>query len=85
MRQDAHALCEARQELRALMASPTLDPAAAQAATNKLKAAQVQLLDGRLKAALELRTKLTGEQWARLMEMRRQRSRGPIGLSPFGL
>jgi Spy/CpxP family protein refolding chaperone len=69
--QGARALCEARVALRTLQASQTSDPAAVRAAGEQLKAAQGQMLDLRLATYLDLRGKLTPDQWAAWVELRK--------------
>ena len=63
------ALCQAREELRTLMAWPEADAAALRAATDKVKAAHARLLDRRLDGHLELRARLTAAEWAQWVEL----------------
>ena len=70
--QGARALCEARVALRTLQASQNADPAAVRAAGEQLKAAQGQMLDLRLDTYLDFRDKVTPDQWAKWVELRRE-------------
>ncbi len=76
MRQDARAdfqaLCEARQDLRALLEKQDSDPAAVKAAGERVKAIQGKLLDRRLDTYVALRGKLTPDQWAKWVELRKE-------------
>ena len=85
MRQDARAdfqaLCEARAELRRLLEQQDSDPAAVKAAGERVKAIQGKLLDRRLDTYVALRGKLTPDQWAKWVELRKemgQRFMGPF-------
>jgi Spy/CpxP family protein refolding chaperone len=86
MRQDAtadfQALCQARLDLRALLQQQDSDPAAVKAAGDRMKALQAKLLDRRLDTYLALRSKLTPDQWAKWVELRKEmggRFRGRFG------
>jgi Spy/CpxP family protein refolding chaperone len=68
-REAVDALCQAREELRSLMAWPEADPAALRAATDKVKAAHARLLERRLDGHLELRARLTAAEWAQWVEL----------------
>lgn len=74
-RPDWQALCQARVELRRLMTDQTSDPAAIKAASDQVKAFQGKLMDRRLDAYLALRSKLTADQWAKWVELRKERAR----------
>jgi Spy/CpxP family protein refolding chaperone len=82
LRAEGQALCEARVELSGLLAQQGADPAAVRAAGERVKAAQARLLDGRLDGYLELRAKLTPEQWAKWVELRK--AMGPRGHRHMG-
>jgi Spy/CpxP family protein refolding chaperone len=62
-RADIQNLISARRQLRGLLDQPTSDPAAIQAVATQAKALQAKLFDDRLQAQLELRAKLSPEQW----------------------
>ena len=70
-RTDFRALCEARVEVRTLLAQQDADPGAVRAAGERVKVAQAKLLDRRLDTYLDLRAKLTPEQWAKWVELRK--------------
>lgn len=70
-RADLQALCLARQDLRQLLAKQDSDPAALRAAADRVKALQGKLLDRRVEGQLALRSKLTPEQWAKWLELRK--------------
>ena len=70
-RADFRALCEARVELRTLLAQQDADPTAVRTAGERVKVAQAKLLDRRLDTYLELRAKLTPEQWVKWVELRK--------------
>ncbi|HEY7676551.1 MAG TPA: Spy/CpxP family protein refolding chaperone [Candidatus Methylomirabilis sp.] len=81
-RADWQALCLARVALRTLMAQQTSDPAAVKAAGDQVKALQAKLMDRRLDTYLALRSKLSADQWAKWVELRKERAghwrrRGP--------
>ena len=81
-RPDVQALCEARLEMRQLMAQQDSDPTAVKAAGERVKALQAKLLDRRLDSYLTLRSQLTPDQWAKWVELRMQaggRFRGRFG------
>ena len=81
-RPDLQALCEARVEMRRLMSQQDSDPAAVKAAGERVKALQAKLLDRRLDTFLALRSKLTPDQWAKWVELRKEmghRFRGAFG------
>ncbi len=71
-RADFQALCEARLEMRQLMAQQDSDPVAVKAAGERVKALQGRLLDRRLDTYLALRSKLTPDQWAKWVELRKE-------------
>jgi Spy/CpxP family protein refolding chaperone len=62
-RADVQSLVAARRLLRTLLEQPTPDPSAIQAAATQVKGLQAKLFDNRLQAQLDLRSKLTPEQW----------------------
>jgi Spy/CpxP family protein refolding chaperone len=70
-RADLQALCLARQDLRQLLAKQDSDPAALRAAADRVKALQGKLLDRRVEGQLALRSKLTADQWAKWLELRK--------------
>ena len=74
-RADWQALCQARLALRSLMELQTSDPAALKAAGDQVKALQAKLLDRRLDTYLAIRSKLTADQWAKWVELRKERAR----------
>lgn len=74
-RADWRALCQARVALRTLMEQQTSDPAALKAAGDQVKALQAKLMDRRLDTYLALRSKLTADQWAKWVELRKERVR----------
>jgi Spy/CpxP family protein refolding chaperone len=81
-RADRQALCQARLDLRALMQQQDSDPAAVKAAGERVKALQAALMDRRLDTYLAVRSKLTPDQWAKWLELRKQRAgrfRGRFG------
>jgi len=73
-RPDFQALCEARLEMRRLLAQQDSDPAAVKAAGERVKALQAKLLDRRLDTYLVLRSKLSPDQWAKWVELRKERA-----------
>jgi Spy/CpxP family protein refolding chaperone len=81
-RADIQALCEARVELRRLLERQDSDPAALKATADRIKAIQAKLLDRRLETQLSLRGKLTPEQWAKWIELRKGMARRWGGRGP---
>ena len=81
-RADWQALCQVRVELRRLMDEQTSDPAAVKAAGDRVKALQAKLLDRRLDTYLALRSKLSADQWAKWVELRKERGHRGRGRSP---
>lgn len=75
-------LCEARVELRRLLASQDADPAAVKAVSEKVKSLQAGLLDRRVDTYLTLRSKLTPEQWQKWIELRQHKGRRFRGHGP---
>ena len=69
IRRDTRALCEAGVELGALIASFDSDPTAVRAAGEKAKTALGRVLDHRIDGQLDLRARLTPEQWARWIDL----------------
>jgi Spy/CpxP family protein refolding chaperone len=69
-RADVQNLIAARRQLRSLLDQPTSDPAAIQAAAAQAKALQAKLFDSRLQTQLDLRAKLTPEQWQQWRTLR---------------
>jgi Spy/CpxP family protein refolding chaperone len=87
-RKDFQALRESRRQLRTLLQQQNSDPKAIEAAATQVKAIQDKLFDQRLQTQLDIRGKLTAEQWQRWLEMRQgmghrwaRGSRGP-GMGP---
>ena len=74
-RSDWQALCQARVDLRTLLDQQNADPAAVKAAGDRVKTFQGTLLDRRLDGYLALRSKLTADQWAKWVELRKERGR----------
>jgi Spy/CpxP family protein refolding chaperone len=88
MRSDLRSLRAARAELRALLAAPAADAAAIDAAAARVKTLQAKLIDERIQNQLALRAKLTPEQLAKWLEVRKgmrhygpRRGRGFDGMS----
>ena len=78
-RADAQALCETRVEMRRLMAQQDSDPGALRAVSERVKALMGKLMDRRLEAQIAIRSKLSADQWAKWVELRKgrgHRSRG---------
>jgi Spy/CpxP family protein refolding chaperone len=71
-RADIQALREARQEFRQLLQRQDSDPEALKAAADRMKALQGMLMDRRLEAQLAIRSKLTPEQWAKWLQLRKK-------------
>jgi Spy/CpxP family protein refolding chaperone len=87
-RADLRQLCEARHELRALMAQAAVDPAALRAVADRVKAAESQLIDHRLDGYLALRQQLTPEQWEKWRALRREmrpRRHGGAGMGRLAM
>lgn len=74
-RADLQALCEARLEMRRLLERQDSDPAALKAAGERVKALMGKLMDRRLEAQLAIRARLTADQWAKWVELRKERGR----------
>jgi Spy/CpxP family protein refolding chaperone len=74
-RQGVLELCQAGVDLRRLLAAPDTDPALVRVAGERLKAARARMLDRRLETYLELRSKLTADQWDRWIEARKHMGR----------
>ncbi|HSD49974.1 MAG TPA: periplasmic heavy metal sensor, partial [Candidatus Methylomirabilis sp.] len=72
-RADIQALCEARVEMRRLLDQQNSDPSALKVAAERVKALQSKLLDRRIEAQIALRSQLTPEQWAKWLELRKDR------------
>lgn len=70
---DRQALCMAHVALRQLLNQQNSDPAAVKAAGEQVKTLMGQLHDRRLDTVLALRAKLTPEQWAKWVELRKGR------------
>ena len=81
-RADWQALCQTRVELRTLMDQQNSDPAAVKAAGERVKGLQAKLMDRRLDGYLALRSKLTADQWAKWVELRKERARRWRGRFP---
>jgi Spy/CpxP family protein refolding chaperone len=79
VRADVQALCEARVEMRRLLEQQNSDPAALKAAAERVKALQGKLLDRRIEAQIALRSQLTPEQWAKWLELRKERGHRRMG------
>jgi Spy/CpxP family protein refolding chaperone len=75
-RPDHQKLCEARLEMRQLLARQDADPAALKDATERVKTLQGALLDRRVDTYLALRSKLTAEQWDQWRALRHKRGHG---------
>lgn len=69
-RADIQTLCEARVELRQLLARQDSDPAALKATAERIKSIQGKLLDRRLDTMIGLRSQLSPDQWAKWLELR---------------
>jgi Spy/CpxP family protein refolding chaperone len=81
LQQHSRDLCLARLNLRALLKQADSDPGAVQAANNNVKALMGQLMDDRLTTQLFIRSKLTADQWAQWLELRKHRRGGWRGRS----
>ncbi len=71
MRTDFQALREARKQLRDAMQDPTKDASAIQAAAAKVNTLQSDLFMKRINNRLEIRSKLTADQLAKWIELRK--------------
>ena len=69
--QDFQNLCLARVNLRTLLKQADSDPAAVQAASDNVVNLTKALTDRRLATQLAIRSKLTPDQWAQWLELRR--------------
>lgn len=69
-RADVQALRAARKQLRTLIEQGN-DPTAVQAAATQVKSLQDKLFDARLQTQLEIRSKLTPQQWQQWTQLRR--------------
>ena len=78
-RPDFQAMCEARLEMRRLLEQQDSDPAALKAAGDRVKAVMSKLVDRRLEAQIALRSKLTADQWAKWLELRKERGHRFMG------
>jgi Spy/CpxP family protein refolding chaperone len=78
-RADIQALCEARVEMRRLLDQQNSDPAALKSAADRVKALQGKLLDRRIETQIALRSQLTAEQWAKWLELRKERGHRRMG------
>ena len=81
--QDRQTLCLARLNLRTLLKQADSDPAAVQAASDNMAALMKASMDRRLAMQLAIRSKLTPDQWAQWLELRKH-SRGGRGGRPGG-
>lgn len=63
MRTNMQGLMAARKQMQSLLAQPTVDTAAVQAAAAQVKTQQAALFDARLQTQLAIRAKLTQDQW----------------------
>jgi Spy/CpxP family protein refolding chaperone len=72
-RADFQALRESRRQLRTLLHQQNSDPKAIEAAATQVKMNQDKLFDQRLRTQLDIRAKLTPEQWQRWVELRQDR------------
>jgi Spy/CpxP family protein refolding chaperone len=82
MRGELQQLCEARAELRQLLARQDADPAAVKAVAERVKALQGAMLDQRVDTYLALRSKLTPEQWQKWLDLRQRVARRFRGHGP---
>ncbi len=71
VRGDVQALRAARRQLRDLLGQQTADQAAIQSAATQVKSLRDKLFDQRLQTQLAIRSKLTPEQLARWIELRK--------------
>ena len=69
-RKEFQALRDSRRQLRTLLQQQNSDPKAIDAAASQVKINQDKLFDQRLQTQLDIRAKLTAEQWQRWLEMR---------------
>jgi Spy/CpxP family protein refolding chaperone len=69
--QDRQALCLARLNLRTLLKQADSDPGAVQAASDNVANLMKALTDRRLATQLAIRSKLTADQWAQWLELRK--------------
>lgn len=76
---DIQALCEARVEMRRLLDQQNSDPVALKSAGERVKMLQGKLLDRRLDTVVALRSQLTPEQWAKWLELRKERGHRWMG------
>ncbi len=69
-RKDFQTMRDSRRQLRTILQQQNSDPKAIEAAATQVKTLQDKLFDQRLQTQLDIRGKLTAEQWQRWLEMR---------------
>ena len=70
MRTNVQGLMAARKQMQSLLAQPTVDAAAVQAAAAQVKTQQAALFDARVQTQLAIRAKLTQDQWQQWQTLR---------------